>query len=470
MKKLIALLIILFLAFEIQTVYAADPVYYMPGFLQWGTDINSRGLNNWNGTHNYAPHSYIIYIDIDGNTTAVDGVDGSIDSTNIDSSTVFQYVIDNSNGKIFIQKGDYLINTSITFPALGDYIIEGEGNSTRIYNDIALTNGIFNFSPETTWDGRQHQEVKISDILFSSDNTSSSTYGIYAEGRHFLTITECYFVSSDSSNKFTAIYLVKKVNNCIFTNNYFTYCYEAILAPGNDYDDNIISNNVISYTRNIGININDSEKLLITSNTIEETIREGIYLAHITESVISSNIVTESFDDHGISFHHNCTENTIMNNVASANGHNASGKAGIVFGVGSSRNLIIGNRCGNMSVYLSLTPRDIQKEGISFADSTAKNNIVAYNNVYNNNGTNIFDAGTDTEYYGNFGWVTENTGSSTGTGAQQTIAHGLDVTPIDVILWDIETGSLPYQSAAADATNIYITASINDDYGWKAEI
>lgn len=64
----------------------------------------------------------------------------------------------------------------------------------------------------------------------------------------------------------------------------------------------------------------------------------------------------------------------------------------------------------------------------------------------------------------------ENAGSSTGTGAQQTIPHGVADTPTVVILWNIQDGANPYQSAAADATNIYITAVLNQDYGWEASI
>jgi hypothetical protein len=63
-----------------------------------------------------------------------------------------------------------------------------------------------------------------------------------------------------------------------------------------------------------------------------------------------------------------------------------------------------------------------------------------------------------------------NSGNSTGTGAEQTIAHGLSSTPNRVIVWDIEDGALPYQSSAADATNIYITAVVNQDWGWEAKV
>lgn len=64
----------------------------------------------------------------------------------------------------------------------------------------------------------------------------------------------------------------------------------------------------------------------------------------------------------------------------------------------------------------------------------------------------------------------ENMGTSTGTGAQQTIAHGLGKTPVYVFLSNIEDGANAYQSAAADGTNIYITAVNGKDYSWSAFI
>ena len=62
-------------------------------------------------------------------------------------------------------------------------------------------------------------------------------------------------------------------------------------------------------------------------------------------------------------------------------------------------------------------------------------------------------------------------GNSTGTGAQQTIAHGLASTPNYVCLSEYNTGgALAYESAPADATNIYVTATLNKTYRWSAEV
>lgn len=66
----------------------------------------------------------------------------------------------------------------------------------------------------------------------------------------------------------------------------------------------------------------------------------------------------------------------------------------------------------------------------------------------------------------------ENNGYSTGTGGQQTIAHGCLFTPTEsqVILSERTTGgALAKQSAAPDATNIYVTATAAKDYNWNVK-
>lgn len=68
--------------------------------------------------------------------------------------------------------------------------------------------------------------------------------------------------------------------------------------------------------------------------------------------------------------------------------------------------------------------------------------------------------GTETYY-------SENRGNSTGTGGEQTIAHGLTGKPTLVLLSPPTTQA--YESKIADSTNIYITADNGEDYYWYAE-
>ena len=78
--------------------------------------------------------------------------------------------------------------------------------------------------------------------------------------------------------------------------------------------------------------------------------------------------------------------------------------------------------------------------------------------------------GANTVVKDNPGYVTENSGTSEGTGAEQTIAHGLAAIPNRVFFSNEDDGANPYQSSAADATNIYVTAVNVKKYHWKAEV
>jgi hypothetical protein len=62
-----------------------------------------------------------------------------------------------------------------------------------------------------------------------------------------------------------------------------------------------------------------------------------------------------------------------------------------------------------------------------------------------------------------------STGSSTGTGAEQTIAHGLGVTPTAVIVTPTATGAT-VTNVWADATNIHVTVTDDIGFNWSAGV
>jgi len=106
----------------------------------------------------------------------------------------------------------------------------------------------------------------------------------------------------------------------------------------------------------------------------------------------------------------------------------------------------------------------IYEEGVSY------NNTIINNQVDENDDTCVFVAlaSSGDVIHGNIGFLMESKGISTGTAAQQTIAHGLAGIPTYVFFSNIENGANPYQSAAADITNIYVTAGNGLDYAWNA--
>lgn len=93
------------------------------------------------------------------------------------------------------------------------------------------------------------------------------------------------------------------------------------------------------------------------------------------------------------------------------------------------------------------------------------------NRISGGSPTTISDLGTNNRIEGiTYPWFkTENRGHETGTGLQQTIAHGCKFTPTydQVFLSERTTGgALAKQTAAPDATNIYVTAIVDKDFIW----
>ena len=68
--------------------------------------------------------------------------------------------------------------------------------------------------------------------------------------------------------------------------------------------------------------------------------------------------------------------------------------------------------------------------------------------------------------------IRANRGDSTGTGSEQTIAHGLGAAPKRVCAYPTEDPAgtvFVWGSPGADATNIYITVTSGKDFTWIAE-
>lgn len=111
-----------------------------------------------------------------------------------------------------------------------------------------------------------------------------------------------------------------------------------------------------------------------------------------------------------------------------------------------------------------------QKYAINIATGASDRYVLTGNDVYGNVTGGISDggSGTDKQIRHNIGYVTENSGASTGTGAQQTIAHGLGFTPTrqQIALTPGSATAVPYHSAAPGATNIYVTAANLKAWYW----
>ena len=106
--------------------------------------------------------------------------------------------------------------------------------------------------------------------------------------------------------------------------------------------------------------------------------------------------------------------------------------------------------------------------GTGISISTLNYGTVVGNTIYNWTTPVTISTRNSSTVEANQGYKSRNTGASTGTGAQQTIAHGLGMTPTFILFGNIGNGANPYRSAASDATNIYITAVNALSYYWEA--
>jgi parallel beta-helix repeat protein len=201
---------------------------------------------------------------------------------------------------------------------------------------------------------------------------------------------------------------------------------------------------------------------VVSGNQLFENQR-GIYLNSTCDrSILIANTVHAS-DGDGI-YIDGSTDILVMGNMLSDNGVAAGG--GAMNGIG------IGSPASGIAVVGNIFDKGThQQVGLrAFAGVT---NLRVFSNDFTNGGTvsSINDASTTALIRYNVGYITENSGTSTGTGAQQTIAHGLAAAPTRVLLSESTTGgALAYQSAAADATNIYITATNAKTYQWEAKV
>lgn len=107
--------------------------------------------------------------------------------------------------------------------------------------------------------------------------------------------------------------------------------------------------------------------------------------------------------------------------------------------------------------------------GIYF--NASKTGHILSNNIFHDCGTNLNSIPTGTKMWGNVGYPTESSGPSTGTGSEQTIAHGLAAIPTGCKAWIKYLVGSRYitEMVPFDATNVYPTVTSGLAYEWRIE-
>jgi hypothetical protein len=181
----------------------------------------------------------------------------------------------------------------------------------------------------------------------------------------------------------------------------------------------------------------------ITENTIQGG-HDGIKA--VSGDVVYGNFINY-IDQNGIYL--NGSNITCSNNLVQSAGRQHPG-GGIV--VAAAYNTIDGN---------------IIRSQVSGYDLiVSANNIVFRDNSFS--GGISLGSTSGHRWYDNRGYVTSLSGSSTGTGSEQTIAHGLAAAPSKAYIYIPSTGEMV--GVASDATNIYPNVPSSIAYYWHAEV
>jgi len=358
-----------------------------------------------------------------------------------DAATVIQSTINSAgnNAIIFIKKAVYPITTTIKGNAyqtiisegatlqasasLNGYLIEYDYASYVYSGKVILQGLIIDLNNSTSASGVKvlHvQQSTLKDLEIKNQNKSAGIC-ILLDACHGTKIENCYIHTGHSNG--IAIYVKGNANQ-------IRKCWIEDIGKGimiDGWRDNQIVSNVIQAIDQYAIElIGECYNHKISRNWFE-SVTDTCILFYDTNTKTRNIIFQNHFDTNVskmITLDH-CVSTLIKQNYCYAS-------STLTIDANSSKTQLIENDFSNVT---------------------------------------INDNGSETKYKDNIGYVTENSGIETGTGSQQTIAHGCDFTPSkeQVIVSNIDDGANPYLSADPDATNIYVTAVNGKQYRWEVK-
>jgi hypothetical protein len=327
-----------------------------------------------------------------------------------------------------------------------------------------------------------------------------------------ITVENCAFLNQLYEAIWVPYYVTIAAHKTLnFNNNYIYDCGYGITI---EKADNVLINNNFLYgckTWGISLNYNVINNVIIAHNLIDGT--STYYAGSATAGIQSGGSTTTtnvSADDNTIA---SCAY--ALNIAASKIVNNSINLAGYAIQVSAESTLVSGNsikNTGSNAINIlagqnhkivnntiddccldqveadtygaintspgagvgdySLIAGNILKQttdGVArYGIWTATNSIVTDNTVLGNFLIPMLLDASATVHH-NVGYVTESKGVSVGTGAPQTIAHGLVGLPIRISIVPIATGITP-SNVYADATNIYCTVTNGADYNWSAQV
>jgi len=409
------------------------------------------------------PASYIVFKDGDL-VKAKNGQTGEVEFSDSDAATVLQSAITAMNGGVlFIKEGTYEITGSIDLAGKQGITIEGvhgthAGKSTLLKLADDANVPIFTKVESPALISR----INIRNLYLHGNSANNPT-------------------TIDGLIKFVGVKHAAFENLRIADVNgdgiYLSTCEDIIISrcriSGTSKDgvevggstNVIVSENTIYTNTDTSVYVRLSAGVKILGNNIDQS-GGGLYGIFVYRAAETEdyNVIAENYIVGGSRTAGACVyiQNSNLNRVI-VNSLLRGDRYGLVLD-DADRNVILGNIIGNPSGYTD------QDYGVYERDTSDYNQIEL--NHFINVTYPVTKVGSNTKVHRNIGYVTENSGTETGTGAQQTIAHGCDFTPTkaQVIVSNIDDGANPYLSADPDATNIYVTAVSGKAYRWEVKM
>ncbi|MDD5598065.1 MAG: right-handed parallel beta-helix repeat-containing protein, partial [Victivallaceae bacterium] len=276
--------------------------------------------------------------------------------------------------------------------------------------------------------------VKDSEI----GNNNQGYAGIqFIAGRCILENTKIYNFSSWGVN-FNGSRNEGIVDKCIVS-----YSHGVIVSrPGVTIKASTIEYNYAGvYSNNANVT-----SLRISDNDIENSTDVGIYLKLVSNALVIGNTFNDTQGTHtqlGI-YAESTTDIQLLRNIFLYGKISCYKSAGVI----ADYNRMSG---------------DIRMTTIN----PVTGNTIRFNKFVS--GSTDIGASVTVNIMGNYGYLTESSGSNVGTGTEQAIAHGLVQTPNKVNV--VPTGQTQFiPNIRADATNIYIIVPTGETYNWSAAV
>jgi len=422
----------------------------------------------WNRLIESVPASYVVWKD--GTTYYAECLlkDGT-DYSGTDASTIIQDAIDalgTVGGKIFIRRGQYALTKIVTVPS--KIIIEGEGRSYIDPESIDVTcladNSSFVpdsgesqlISIENAWGTKLKNlllKAHIGPIISIIDS-----HGIVLED---LTINGCQRVPTGLKISATVgggIYASTDIHlrNCLIHRCLYGVDIDGYTTEsGTGQVTTVYVESGRIYDNRYGLNIKDASGVNLDSTIVEANLGHGV----IVQGTDKAKLTNVHFENNGRDFP---AEYTIKTNASADSGHSVDHLIVDKCRFGSA---ILTTEAKLLNVTRGYFEKNwFHNVNVNLNIDASCSDIYAEDNYFRGTIT-----GTINHSKGNIGYVTENSGNNTGTGAQQTIAHGLVSTPKLVTVIPNVTGAT-VSSVWADATNIYCTVTNGKTYNWVATV